>query len=101
MGIFNPEIHIHIHHHATDAALAKLDQIMSTLQELKAKVDQLQSTLDTEQEQMRAKITELEGINAQPLAQVADGGTPEERQALSEKLNAVIEDIKSTIPDVE
>lgn len=72
---------------------------MPTLSELSAKVDELQSALDSEQEQIKAAIDALTAANADLEAQVAAGGTEAERQAVVDKINAVIEDLKGTIAD--
>jgi len=70
-----------------------------TIKEISAKADELQDTLDKEQLQIASAITNLQEINANLQAQLADGGTAEERQAVLDKLNVVIGDLKSTIPD--
>lgn len=77
----------------------KTANIMATIQELSAKVDELQAALDAEQEQIAAAIAALQQTVADLQAIVAEGGTAEERQAVSDKIDAVIADLKGTIPD--
>lgn len=77
----------------------KINQIMPTLQELVQKADELQTALDAEQAQIAEVISGLEQANAALQELVAEGGTAEERQALADKLTAITEDLKSTIPD--
>lgn len=95
-------IHIHIHHHNDhhdDEILNKLHNIMATILELTEKVDALQVALDNEQAQIAAAIGALEQTVADLEALIVDGGTEEQRQALADKLDAVIADLQSTIPD--
>lgn len=93
--------------------------------QLNAKIDELQTALDLEQQQVAdafaardaaiaerdAVIVEKDALIAQRdaaivtlnetiaalEAQLADGGTPEERQATLDKLNAALTDLQSTI----
>lgn len=77
----------------------KIENIMATIQELSAKVDTLQSAIDTEQEQIKTVIEGLQTANAALEALVADGGTAEERQAISDKLDTAIADLQATIAE--
>ncbi len=70
---------------------------MATLEELNVKVDELQVTLDTEQEQIAQALADLNGVIADLQAQVAEGGSPEERQAVLDKLEAIKADLEGTI----
>ena len=70
---------------------------MPTIKELEAKVDTLQTVLDEEQVEIKAAIDTLTAANADLKTQIADGGTAEERQALADKIDGVIADLKSTI----
>lgn len=72
---------------------------MANIHDLQAQVTQLQADLDTEQEQIAAAIAALNQAIADLQVLVADGGTPEERQALSDALTAISVDLKGTIPD--
>ena len=76
-----------------------------TTAELSAKVDELQSALDAEQQQVADLLAEknstIETLNATITdlqAQVADGGTPEERQAILDKLTTLKSDLEATVP---
>lgn len=70
---------------------------MPTITELNTKVDELQTALDEEQTAIQTAIDTLTAINVDLTAQVAAGGTEAERQALSDKIQAVIDDLKATI----
>ena len=70
------------------------------IQELDAKVDQLQTALDSEQEQIKTAIDGLTAEVANLNAIIADGGTPEQRQAIADKIDSIVTDLKGTIPDV-
>lgn len=74
-------------------------EIMATIAELSAKVDTLQTALDAEQEQIAAAIAALKQTVTDLNAIIAEGGTAEERQALSDKLDAVITDLQGTIAE--
>lgn len=95
MGLFN----IHIHHHYINEKLIlkQLKYIMATLQELSDKVDVLQVALDAEQEQIAAAVAALQQTVADLNVLVAEGGSPQERQAIIDKINATIADLESTI----
>lgn len=71
---------------------------MPTLEEISQKCDELQASLDAEQEQIQNAINGLNATIADLQQQVADGGTPEQRQAVLDKLNAIKTDLESTIP---
>lgn len=101
MGLI--DIHIHADLSEFDKKLDHIitinTQIMASIAELSAKVDTLQTALDTEQEQIAAAIAALQQSVTDLQAIVADGGTAEERQALSDKLDAIIVDLQGTIAD--
>lgn len=93
------EIHIGAYYSDSNSLNLKLDQIMATIQQLSAKVDELQAALDAEQQQIADAIAALQQTVADLQVLVTDGGTEADRQAVSDKLDAVIADLKSTIPD--
>lgn len=77
---------------------------MATIKEIQAKADELQVSLDAEQQQVAdllaqkdAAITTLNETIAALEAQQADGGTPEERQAVLDKLNGLKTDLEATV----
>lgn len=74
--------------------------------DLSAKVDELQVALDAEQQQVKdlleqkdATIATLGETITALEAQVAEGGTAEERQAILDKLNALKADLEGTVAD--
>lgn len=70
---------------------------MPTIQELSAKVDELQTALDDEQKQIADAIAALQTTVSDLQGQVAAGGTDADRQAVVDKINAVITDLQGTI----
>ncbi len=79
----------------------KTDNIMATIAQLTEKVDNLQVALDAEQEQIREAIENLNAAIASLEAMLADGGTPEQRQELADKLDTIKSDLESTVSDEE
>lgn len=73
----------------------------NSIQELTQKADDLQAALDAEQEQIKAVHTAFEAEIAELKAIIADGGTEEGRQALADKMDATLADLKATITDPE
>lgn len=72
---------------------------MATLAQLNEKVDALQASLDAEQEQIQAAIAQLQTTIDELRQNQTDAGTPEERQALADKLDAIKTDLEGTISD--
>lgn len=77
---------------------------MATLQEIKAKLDETQAALDAEQQQVadllaqnQTTITTLNETIATLQASQADGGTPEERQAVLDSLIGLKTDVEATV----
>lgn len=77
---------------------------MPTLTEIQALADGLQTSLDAEQQRVTDLLTEkdttiatLNQTIADLIAQQADGGTPEERQAVIDKLTALKTDLEATV----
>lgn len=70
---------------------------MPTIAELNTKVDELQTALDEEQTAIQTAIDTLTTANTELQALVVAGGTEAERQALHDKIDAVIADLKATI----
>ena len=75
----------------------KIHNIMPTIQELISKVDDLQVAIDNEQDEIVAAIEKLNGTIAELQALVEEGGTKEQRQLLADKLEALKQDLVSTI----
>jgi DNA-binding MarR family transcriptional regulator len=81
---------------------------MPTLAEISAKADELQTALDAEQQQVATLLAEKDATIAtlgetitELEAQIVDGGTTEERQALLDKLIALKDDLESTVTPPE
>lgn len=81
---------------------------MPTLEEINVKVDELQTALDAEQQQVidllaqkNATIETLKATIAEMEANVVDGGTAEERQAVLDKLVALTADLEATVTPEE
>lgn len=72
-------------------------KIMATIAELSAKADELQAALDTEQQQIADAIAALQTVITDLQGQLAAGGTEAERQAVLDKMNAIITDLQGTI----
>lgn len=86
-----------------------------TIKEIQAKADELQEKLDVEQQQVadllaakeadivakQAVIDQLNVTVTDLTAQLADGGTQEERQAVIDKLTSAIADLEATVTPAE
>lgn len=79
----------------------KLKTIMATITQLSAKVDELQEALDTEQQQVSDALAVLNQTVTDLQALITDGGTTEQRQAVLDKINTAITDLKGTVPPAE
>lgn len=84
--------------------LKKQLELMATIQELNDKVDQLQVALDAEQAEIAAILTKNSEVIAQLEAVVvtlqdtiANSATPEQLQAVSDKIDAAIADLQGTV----
>ncbi len=73
--------------------------IMANAAELAAKVDALQSAIDSEQTQIADALATLQTTIDGLKADILEGGTAAERQAIADKLDAAIADVQSTIAD--
>jgi hypothetical protein len=95
-------ITININHYDRDDKFLtqKLNLIMASIKDLNAKVDVLQADLDVEQQKIADAIAALQQTVTDLQALVVDGGSADERQAVSDKLDAVIADLQATpLPD--
>lgn len=69
---------------------------MANIQDLQQKVTDLQTDLDAKQQAIADAIAALEKTIADLEAGNLEGGTPEQRQALADQLDAIKTDLDST-----
>jgi ABC-type transporter Mla subunit MlaD len=96
-------ININIHHHSNiDSINLKLDTIMATIQELNQKVTDLQTAVDTEQQEVANALAALQAEVQRLTDIIAAGGgaTAEQLQTVVDNINDIIEDVKTTIPNL-
>lgn len=75
--------------------------MMATITELNTKVDELEQALETEHQQIMDALAELRQANEDLAQLVVDGGTHEERVALSGRIDTVITNLSNIIEDDE
>lgn len=75
------------------------ERIMATLQELTDKLDALQVALDNEQAQVKAALDAQAALIAELQAQVNDGATPAQLQAIIDRISSIQTDLEGTITD--
>lgn len=78
--------------------------MVPTLEEIQEKVNELQAVLDAEQQQVKDLLEQkngtIETLNANIIAlqeTVAEGGTPEQRQAILDSLSTLKTDLEETV----
>ncbi len=74
-------------------------KIMANAAKLAAKVDELQAAIDSEQAQIADALATLQSTIDGLKAEIIEGGTVGERQAIADKLDAAVADVSSTIAD--
>lgn len=101
-----PLIEIHIHGSLPSGELdlinTKLDNIMAKIDELNEKLSTLQQTVDDEQQEISNALAALQA-EVQTLKDIiAAGGTAteEQLQAAITKIDSIIEDVKTSIPNL-
>lgn len=102
-------IHEHFHFY-DDSKLVKLinklitqnKKIMATIQELTTKITALQQSVDEEQQAISNAIAALntEVQSLKDIVAAGGGATPEQLQEAIDSIDAIIEDVKSTIPNL-
>lgn len=65
-----------------------------------AKLDSLQTAIDAEQQVIADALGQLQTENQSLRDQIAAGITPEQLQAHADRIDTIIADVNSTIPDL-
>lgn len=101
MSLFTFNIN-HVSDEETKKTLVKIlknqKKIMASLDEIQAEALKVQETLDNVQATVASSFEALNATIADLQAQLADGGTPEQRQAVLDSLVAITADLGTTIP---
>lgn len=104
-------VHVHIHNHQSESKLDEIlklsrltlknqDKIMATIQELQAKIVELETAVNDEQQEVSNALAALEAKIAELEAIIANGGNATELQAAVDSISTIIEDVKTTIPNL-
>lgn len=88
--------------------MARIDELNQQVTDLQSQVTALQTSVDAEQEainqllqQNAAVVTDLNNQIATLQAQIAEGATPDQLNALASNLTAISESIATTKADIE
>jgi predicted nucleic acid-binding Zn-ribbon protein len=103
------ELHIHVHYHGIEKLEHKIDHLinlnkktMATIQELNDKVTELQAAVDSEQQEVANALAALQA-EVQRLTDIISSGsaaTEAQLQEVVDNINGIIDDVKSTIPNL-
>lgn len=101
-----PLIEIHIHGSIDSAKLdlinSKLDNIMATIAELTAKIAELETAVNDEQQEIANALAALQAEvqRLTDLINAGGGATTEQLQEAVDKIDEIITDVKSSIPNL-
>lgn len=100
------DLHIHIHGQVEsqklDTIITQNNQIMAKIDELNEKIQTLENTVNEEQQEISNALAAL-ALEVQTLKDIiAAGGTAteEQLQAAITKIDSIIEDVKTSIPNL-
>src|SRR5687768_3848862 len=100
-------MHVHIYHHPDPETARDIKQIKTLIKKLMAKIDELnqkvtelQQIVDTEQQEVANALAALEAEKVRLQEMIANGATPEQLQSVSDNIDAIINDVKTTIPNL-
>lgn len=80
--------------------MASITELTQKVDTLETKVDGLTQAIDTEQQEIADAINDLKQTNAELQLIIAEGGTAEQRQALSDKLTNITTKLETAQTDL-
>jgi seryl-tRNA synthetase len=104
---------IDIHHYIHHVSKSEMEQTellkellnltkesMATLAELQTKITELETTVNDEQQEVANALAALEAEVQRLTDIISQGASPEQLQAEVDKIQAIIEDVRTTIPNL-